>query len=150
MIKDVLRNADLYYKISDRLKKGLEWLKSTDLAAAENGKYIIDGDNLYANIQEYRTKDSANFEAHRKYIDIQYMIKGEEYVGVCDIEKCKVVDVYNKETDLEFLETSAKYVWQTLCEGEFIILFPTDAHKPSIKIDGSKTVKKVVVKVAID
>ena len=150
MIKDRLENAEIYYPVSENLKKGLEWLKSTDLKTVENGKYEIDGENLYANVQEYTTKDDGKYEAHRKYIDIQYLISGTEKVGVCDLSFCSTTDKYNPETDLEFLNSSKKDEWQILNEGEFLILFPNDAHKPSIKAEQNTTVKKVVVKVGIN
>ena len=150
MIKDSLKNANTYFNLSENLKKGLEWLINNNMAEISCGKHVIDGDAVYASVQEYETKLNAKYEAHRKYIDIQYMISGKELVGVLDIAKCKTCDAYDENSDLEFLETSVKDEFQNLREGEFLILYPHDAHKPSIA-DGEKTiVKKVVVKVAID
>ena len=150
MIKDSLKNANTYFNLSENLKKGLEWLINNNMAEISCGKHVIDGDAVYASVQEYETKLNAKYEAHRKYIDIQYMISGKELVGVLDIAKCKTCDAYDENSDLEFFETSVKDEFQNLREGEFLILYPHDAHKPSIA-DGEKTiVKKVVVKVAID
>ena len=150
MIKDKLENATIYYNLSENIQKGLTWLKDADFNNISDGKYNIDEDKVFASVQTYKTKDDAKYEAHRKYIDIQYMISGKELVGVLDIAKCKTCDAYDENSDLEFLETSVKDEFQNLREGEFLILYPHDAHKPSIA-DGEKTiVKKVVVKVAID
>ena len=75
MIKDKLTNADTYYGISERLKQGFEWLKNNDLLNIPDGRYLIDGEKIFANVQSYITKDDAPYEAHRRYADIQYMIK---------------------------------------------------------------------------
>lgn len=149
MIKDKLTNAEIYYGISPRLKKGLEWLKSNNLANIEDGRYSIDGENIYANVQTYETKDKASYEAHRKYADIQYMITGIEKIGVCDYTNCSTIDEYNEEKDIEFLKCNKEESHQVLNEGDFLILYPQDAHQPSLKYDRNQKVKKVVVKVLI-
>jgi len=150
MIKDRLDNAELYCSLSKNLKIGFEWLKSVDLKSIESGKYYIDGEKVYANVQEYETKTNAKYEVHRKYIDIQYMIQGEELVGVCDIKTCSTCVEYDDSADIEFLECSNNDCWQIISKGEFLVLFPTDAHKPAMSVDSPKTVKKVVVKVALE
>ena len=154
MIKDKLDNAETYYGVSENLKKGFEWLKTQDLDNLPSQKYYIDGDYMYANLQEYATKEDALYEAHRKYIDIQYMIKGEELVGVCDREICKDEVRYEEASDIEFMSCDSDNNWQTLRSGEFLVLFPNDAHKPSITpkehFDMKNIVKKIVVKVPID
>lgn len=150
MIKDKLENAHIYYPLSEALKSGFEWLKSHDLANIECKKYMIDGERVWANIQEYETKDDAKYETHNKYIDIQYMIKGKEFVGVTDKSNCTTCEPYNSETDLEFLNINSEDDYQTLNKGEFLVLFPTDAHKPSINPNEKLKVKKVVVKVKVE
>lgn len=150
MIKDKLENSELYYGISDRLKQGFEWLKSQDLKNIEPNKYIIDGKNLYANIQEYDTKSDALYEAHRNYIDIQYMISGCEYVGVTNINNCESEIPYDSDNDIEFLTIKKEEENIILSEGDFLVLFPTDAHRPSMDYIEKRNVKKVVVKVLID
>ncbi len=152
MIKDKLENANNYYGISENLKMGFEWLKSQDLNNIEPNKYYIDGNIFYANIQEYETKADAKYESHKKYIDIQYMIKGNERVGVCDKNSCKLCIPYDEATDIDFMENPNEEEFLMLNSGEFIVLFPNDAHKPSINPSNTDTkniVKKVVVKVPI-
>lgn len=150
MIKDCISNSKTYYGISERVKQGLEWLQTTDLKALQDGKYIISGDEIYANVQSYITKDSALYEAHKKYIDIQCIIFGEEKIGVAPYKKCITSEEYDSARDIEFLECKNNSFWyETLKEGEFLILFPHDAHKPSIKIDENLQVRKIVVKVAV-
>lgn len=150
MIKDSLKNAEVYYALSENLKKGFEWLKTQDLKNIEPKKYFIDGEKVFANVQEYETKDDAKYETHRRYIDIQYMIRGKELVGVTEKSNCKTCNEYNSETDLEFMECFKEEHYEELNEGEFLVFYPQDAHKPSINPGEELKVKKVIVKVAVD
>lgn len=149
MIKDKLKNAKIYYNLSTNLKLGLNWLETTDLNSLIDGKYTINGDSIYASVQTYETKTDANYESHRKYIDIQYVIKGEEKIGVTDLSNCETCIEYDRERDLEFYIIKSKEEFIELKEGAFAIFYPHDVHKPSIAINQPSTVKKVVVKVAI-
>ena len=101
MIKDILDNAETYYGISENLKTGFEWLKNNDLESIKNGRYVIN-DNVYANVQDYTTKDDALYEAHKEYIDIQYMVKGKELIGISDIKNCKIREPYDSDKDIAF------------------------------------------------
>lgn len=150
MIKDYLQNAHIYYNLSNNLKKGLTWLKKTDLASIEDGKYSIDEDIVYASVQTYLTKDNAKYESHKKYIDIQYMIKGQEKVGISDLRNCITCIEYDSDKDLEFYNLNSEEEFVELSEGQFLIFYPTDAHKPSITKNKETLVKKVVVKVAVE
>ena len=150
MIKDKLVNAELYYAISDRLVVGFEWLKNTDLENIEDGKYEILGDDVFANVQTYETKEDAPFEAHRNYIDIQYMVNGTENIGVTEYSNCSIKEEYDSQRDLEFLICDKDNSLQILNEGEFLVFFPTDAHQPALCINNKKQqVKKIIVKVLV-
>lgn len=148
MIKDSIERAEIYYKLSDRIKTGFEWIKNNNLKNMPDGRYEI-GDKIYANLQSYRTKDDAPYEAHRDYIDIQYMVFGEELSGVTDYSNCSLKEEYNKEKDIEFLSCNSTEEFYKIKEGEFFVFFPHDAHKPAIKVDKNKNVKKVIVKVGV-
>ena len=148
MIKDCLNRAEVYYNISNNLKYGFEWIKNNDLKNMADGRYEI-SDKIYANLQTYMTKDNAPYEAHRDYIDIQYMIKGEELSGVTDYTNCSTKEEYNKEKDIEFLNCNKPENFYKIHEGEFFVFFPQDAHKPALKIQDNKKVKKVIVKVHV-
>ena len=150
MIKDRLENSNLYHNLSENLSKGFSWLQKNDLKNLKDGKYDIDGNKIYASIQTYETKEDAKYEAHRKYIDIQYIVNGEEKIGVTDLSNCISCTNYDESKDIEFFDIEKKDEYLDLDEGYFMILYPQDAHKPSISKDKTSTVKKVVVKVAID
>lgn len=148
MIKDLLKNSKTYSNLSENLKIGLEWLEKIDLKNIQDGKYVIN-DNVYANVQTYTTKDNAKYESHKKYIDIQYIVEGEELVGVTDLSNCRSCIEYDKDKDLEFYDITCEEELIQLKEGQFLILYPHDVHKPSIKKGINSIVKKIVVKVAV-
>ena len=147
MIKDSIKNANKYYNISPSIKRGLELIEKTDFSKFEKGSYEIDGKNLYMNIEEYTTRISDNIEAHKKYIDIQYMIKGEENMGVTSLDNLVVTQKYSDERDIEFYKGDAPLT--LVKENEFIIFYPSDAHLPCQVADEPKPVKKVILKIRI-
>ena len=149
MIKDYLKNAHTYYNLSENLKTGFKWLEATDLENIADGRYEIDGSKVYASVQTYETKDNADYESHINYIDIQYMIKGREQIGVTDINNCSINIEYDPERDLEFYNINCEEEYLELNEGQFVVLYPHDAHKPSITKSFKTTVKKVVIKVRV-
>ena len=148
MIKDNIKRAAAYFGISDNLKHGFEWIINNDLKSLVDGRYEIN-ENIYANVQSYMTKDDAPYEAHKDYIDIQYMINGEELSGVTDYSNCSTKEEYNKEKDIEFLNPPQNEEFFKIKDGEFFVFFPHDAHKPAIKVKDNKSVKKVIVKVRV-
>jgi len=147
MIIDKLENAYLYYTLNKNIEKGLKYLQSTNLLITEEGKHVIDGENIYANVQSGLTKDSTStpWEAHRIYTDIQYIIKGAEIMGWTNLENFKETEEYSLEKDVIFGTAQGNYV--TVPEGYFVIFTPQDAHKPMLKINQPEYVKKVIVKV---
>ena len=147
MIKDLLKNAKSYYSISKNVEIGLKWLESQDFSKLSPGRYNIIDEYFYANVDEYDTKDDASYEAHRKYIDIQFMVSGEEKIGITDISNCKTCVEYDEDKDIEFFD--AENDFQKFLSNEFFILFPHDAHKPCINLNAKAHCKKIVVKVPI-
>jgi YhcH/YjgK/YiaL family protein len=147
MIFDKIENSTLYETISPLIKKAFEYLKQTDFSGMENGKHIVDGDNVFAILQEYDTKNDsdAKLEAHRKYIDVQYIISGEELIGVRPLINQTPCKEYDAENDYALYDDNCSFV--KINPGQFAVLFPQDLHKPGIKVDSSVKVKKVVMKV---
>lgn len=147
MIIDKLENAHLYYCLNRNIEKGLKFLQSNDMLAMEDGKHIIDGDKIYANVQSGMTKEPSTtpWEAHKIYTDIQYIIKGAEIMGWANLENFKADSEYDEEKDVIFGNAKGSYV--TVPENYFVIFTPEDAHKPMLKIIEGKPVKKVIVKV---
>ncbi|MBU3191023.1 YhcH/YjgK/YiaL family protein [Clostridium bowmanii] len=149
MIIDKLSNAKQYYGLSKRIEKALKYLENTDLSKLEVGKYEIDGKNIYVSIAEYETKniEQGKWEAHRKYLDIQFIIFGKEKMGYAPINEMKMKNEYNQEKDILFLEGDGNYLVAN--EGTFILFAPEDAHMPGIKACEQQFVKKAVVKILL-
>ena len=139
-----------YDYLSEKFKAGYKWLAETDIKALEDGAYPILGDDVIANVQSYETEpaEKRKFEAHDKYFDIQYMVTGQEFFGVCHREGLKV-SVAHPERDLFFFDEPGDYGMVLLREGDFIVVEPEEAHKPRCSVGTPAQVKKVVVKVKI-
>ena len=146
MIIDNLTNITKYLIIS---KKVSDFLLSLT-PSIQTGHYIID-DTSYANVDVYETKDLniCKFEAHKKYIDIQMLLEGEERLDLAATEGLKVSDFYSEEKDVMIFYTPERSVDSLyLMPYKFAMIFPHEAHKPQIKAGNvSKKVKKVVVKI---
>ena len=153
MIKDNIININKYSDLPERVKLGLNYLVNTDFSKVESGRYEILGNEVFAIIQEYAPKKEgeSKFEAHKKYIDIQYVIEGEEKIGVGDLSDFSDDTQYSEDKDIVFLNPKAHCVSTFLEVGEkdFVILNPQDAHLPSIELNNRKHVKKAVVKVLV-
>lgn len=149
MIIDKLNNSTLYYGLNSKVGEALKYLQNNDLASKEPGTYHLDGNKMYISIAEYETKASeeALWEAHRKYIDIQYIIQGSEKIGYTNIENIKITNEYDESKDILFGEGTGDFV--TVPEGSFAIFMPQDAHMPCINVDKSRYVKKAIVKILI-
>ncbi len=148
MILDTLENYQLYSTINERIAKGFAFLRNTDLDAIPSGKHDIEGDTIFALVQEYPTKplNECKLESHKKYIDIQYMIRGEEFMGVTT-KNNQVVIEQNPERDYTFYEGETSLV--RVGQGMFTIFFPDDIHQPCVQTESAAEVKKVVIKVLI-
>lgn len=111
----------------------------------------IKGDDIFAIFQKYDSKEGVvpNFEAHKKFIDVQYVHKNSEYILVDNIDGAVCTQQYDEETDLVFYKLNT---WSSLrlSEGDIAILYPQDLHAPCIMIDKPCLIEKVVVKISID
>ncbi len=151
MVIDHIHQAALYYKLHPGIERALRYLQTTDLTKVDNGKYEIDGDQLFAIVQEYDTKDSSTekLESHKKYIDVQFMIHGQEKMGHAILNKQIPTRDYQAEDDFILFDETPDF-FSVATEGMFTIFFPSDLHMPCIFHQESSHVKKVVVKVSVD
>ncbi len=144
--------AVYYFKHKDRWDKAFTFLKENDLTKLEIKRYDIDGNNVYAPISEYLSKEdtAARYEAHRVYADIQYVISGRELMGIAPLSDLKDVTVpYDPVKEVEFMTVNTiKSVPAT--PDNFFIFFPSDIHRPGLKDGVNSPVRKVVVKVRLD
>jgi YhcH/YjgK/YiaL family protein len=147
MIIDKIENAHLYKNISERINKSFEYIRTTDLKNLPAGRYPIDGENIFALVSEYQTKSESEgkLEAHKKYIDVQYVIIGEELMGYSPLGNQQILDPYKEENDIEFYTGDKSFT--KISEGMFAIFFPEDVHVPGISSGKISDVKKLVIKV---
>lgn len=145
MIYDSLKNAGRYARIDERITRGLAAIP--DYINKPAGRYDINGDKLYITVQRYETKNHAEAfsEAHRKYLDIQYVASGQELIGTAKNGSLVAASPYNGQTDAEtFIGDTEKLC---LRAGDFIILFPGELHSPGLAVSKPSQVNKLVVKI---
>ena len=150
MIYDSLKNCDRYTSAHEGFEKAFDFIKRAEAEKLSEGRYEIDGDKVYAFIQKYTSKTDNSFEAHKRYIDIQYIISGTEVMKFADVEAFTPSCDYDGERDVVFFDDYEKAGTAVVREGEYGIFFPHDIHKPG-RIYGTEPapVKKIVVKIAV-
>ena len=148
MVKDLLSLSDRYRSLGPRFVRAFDFAKATDFSAMPDGTYPFDGDDVRALVQRYTTKlaHEGRWEAHRKHIDLQFVLTGEEHVGVAPIGRL-VAEPFDAEKDIMWLTGEGDRI--TLRPGDFVLLWPEDAHMPAMAIDTPMPVLKVVIKIAV-
>ncbi len=129
----------------------VDFLKNNNLMTLADGRHEITSDGVYANVQEYESKLESVYEAHRKYIDIQCVVSGQEYIYVENIDCVSdPVSDYSEKKDIQFFRTASKPKEVLADKDNFVILFPYQAHMPCMAIDGKPVhIRKVVVKIPV-
>ena len=150
MIIDRLEKASLYQGVHKRLAVAFDYLQKTDLEKVEPGTREIDGRKVYVMVQQYETKpmEKGRWEAHRKYIDVQYVHRGAERFGYANVLDLKPGN-YDEAKDFLSLEGEGKGDFFLVRQGTFVILFPQDGHMPGMAVSLPQPVRKFVVKVGI-
>jgi len=150
MIIDALGNLHLYQSILPFSQEILRYIKTTNISALDIGEYQIIGKSAFLLIQEYQTKTESDkeWESHKKYIDFQIVLSGEEYIEYSNIHLLKAKDLYDEEKDIIFYENDLKeHIKLLIPQNHFCIFFPEDAHKPGLHILKEQKIKKAVIKV---
>lgn len=150
MIYDKINNLSTYKNLSKDIYEALAFLADMK-PEIETGVHMINP-RVRAIVSEYETKEQneLGYEAHREYIDIQYLISGEEKICSVPLEYLKEKAPYNAEKDIAFYEEAdVKPQELLLGNGYFAILYPQDGHMPQLCVKAPTAVKKVVVKVKL-
>lgn len=147
MIFDHLSELNRYRAIHPLFPIAFDFLKNFD-PNTPDGRYPLDGDKVFALVQSYEPleKDGRPFEAHRRYIDLQYIAEGEEVIYHSPLSRLSSTIDYSEEKDCEMLSGAAEQAL-IMTPGTFTILFPHDAHLPSCLHRCPDKVKKVVIKI---
>jgi YhcH/YjgK/YiaL family protein len=125
---------------------------SRDAAAGvADGRIEIDGERLYASVASYETGSRAErrFEAHRRYIDIQVLLAGEETIDVALDRELPVLEAYDEKRDVMFLKPPEHVAALPMRPGWFAVFYPHDLHRPGCHLKDKQKVRKIVMKVAV-
>ena len=152
MILDQLESSLIYAGLGEKIAIGLGLLNGDSVCNAEPGKYEVDGENLFYIVDEYETKpvQEGRLEIHRKYLDIQYIVSGEECIGVAPLEGLTEETVYDGKRDLAFYKFEPSMSKLHLKQGMFAIFWPNEPHMPGRSINKTEMVKKIVVKIRME
>lgn len=147
------KNADAlaYRGIHPNLDLALEHITPEFLASLrDNQRVELKGDLVYCTQFTYETipQEESFFEAHRRYLDIHIMVEGEERVDMNRPEDLTLTDA--QEGNDFYAYQGESWHSTVLRPGEFLVVFPGDAHRIKVQVDGPKTVSKAVFKVCID
>lgn len=149
MITDLLVNSNLYYAINPDFKKAFEFIKTLN-AEIPNGTYQL-SENMIANVMEYQTNETFKYgwESHRKFIDIQYCLRGQERIQWTPLPFGLNPSIeYDEVNDRIFYSGKGENTFIDTGNGIFAIFFPNDAHAPQIYVNKPEFIKKIVVKVS--
>lgn len=151
MIFDTRSNLSIYQGISPLFDLALHYLETTNLNALEPGKYPIQGDSVFALIQAPETakREERLWESHKRYIDIQYLITGNEWIGFQNTDSLTIKEPYHTERDIAFYHDNGKGFFVPLEPESFVVCFPQDAHMPLVCENTPEVIKKVVIKILI-
>ncbi len=130
--------------------KGLEYLRTTDFSKIEDGVYEIEGRDIYAQVFHKETQkiENTRAETHKEYLDVQFLIEGEELIGFTNLKGSYIVDEYIKDRDLIFYKDVKDDNFVKMVPGSFCVLFTDDVHRPAIAVKEPMNIRKVVMKIS--
>jgi biofilm protein TabA len=149
MILDSLMQAARYTPLHPGFARAFEFLADATLPQRTAGKYELDGERLLVIVSHDpgRGRQGAKLECHRRYIDIQYVVRGTDEMGWRSLSDCtKVETPYDPQREVAFY-ADAPEAWVRVAAGQFVIFWPEDVHAP---LGGQGELMKAVVKVAIN
>lgn len=152
MFFDTLATADSK-RYPPRIVAALDWLKAQDFDVLPAGVVEIDGRAMFAQILDVHSKRKEELlpERHRRYIDVQYLHRGHEIMGVAiETGNNAVAQEYDETRDILFYQQAENESFFTLQPGQFTVFFPEDIHRSTITEGQSRAIRKIVVKVALD
>ncbi len=150
MIFDSIKNKD-NYKYFPALYQALNYLDSLPDRVLPAPHVDLDKDRLFCNFVAFTSKpeDQCLYEAHRDYIDLHFIVSGVERIATADVCSLTPEVPYTQEKDIEFLKGDADGYYE-LNPGQFMVCFPSDAHKVAMMKDRPAEVKKIVFKIKME
>lgn len=152
MIATELKHIERQAEMTGALRKAVDFLRARAIQDLADGRFELEGDRVFALVQRYKTAAFAEpkFEAHRKYLDVQYIVTGEESIGWAPSELISITEPYDADKDICFGTVRAGH-WTSLClpAGGLALFWPEDGHAPKLARGVPSSVMKVVVKIAL-
>lgn len=151
MIVSSYSNLNTYKGLSKNLDTAIRYLQNQDKTNLEVGRFDIDGEDVYAVVSQYNTRsiEEGKYETHEKYLDIQCLLEGEEFILVTNRSKLNSTG-YDAAADKENYADGSEEVSVRVMPQVALILYPEDAHKACCMVhDERKAVKKLLLKVKI-
>jgi len=153
MIVTHLTNAREQMALTPGMRKALDFLNDASGKELPDGRVELDGNRVFALVQSYQTLpagDEVLFEAHRDYIDVQYVARGREIMGWAPAEQLASRVAYDPANEAWLATLPAQVATFVRLEAGYIaVLHPADAHAPRLAAGAPAGVKKIVVKVAV-
>ncbi|MGL4254324.1 MAG: YhcH/YjgK/YiaL family protein [Fusobacteriaceae bacterium] len=154
MILGNIYNLKYEKNYSEVLIEVLEYLKKTDFMVMETGVHHPFGErDMFVQVIDLTTKawTEKNPEVHKKYVDVQFLVKGEEQIGFAvDTMKNPILHEYSPERDIMFYSQCENESFLKMSPGSFAVFFPNIVHRPGCSLNSDSEIRKIVVKVNVD
>jgi len=150
MIYDVFENIELYCKKGEPLYKAIAFARDFDLSQPD-GIYEVQGRDVFGIVMSYDTAPASEkvFESHKKYLDVQVLLKGCERQDIVLAEELEPLVPYDAEKDMAKLKAPDRYASIFMEPGKFAVLYPHDIHRPNCDFEKKCSVRKICMKVRI-
>lgn len=151
MIRTTLAEIERYYPLSDGIKAAADFIRNNDLASFPAGRYAVDGDRIFALVQELETKpaDEALIENHMRSIDMQMTLCGNESVAYRPVAKLTKKGEYDAAADVQNYSGETELIMRNDPGASVSIFFPEDGHQPYIAEKSPEPIKKVVIRIML-
>jgi len=146
---DIQEFARQYHANKAEWDKAFAFFKQHQSDSLITGKYVIDGENVFSDVTDNPSSalKDAKWHSHRQYCDIIYVIKGKEKTGIAPIKWATVIIPFNGKSDSQFYNQEMSGNYYVSNPDTFFILFPSDVHRPFIKVEGCNYVKRIRFKI---
>lgn len=134
------------------IARALDYLRSNDLAAMAAGRYQDPATGWVVQVLDLQTSPyHSNFpEAHRRYLDVQFLVAGSELIGVSTAPAdLRVQQPYDEERDIVFYQDAPHESQLLMQPGNFAVFYPQDIHRPNGMLEAPQAIRKVVVKIPV-
>jgi len=149
MILDSISNLSQYVGLHSGLDRAIQLISQGGLSTDRLGKHETENSSVFYLVQSYETKpmSEVSYEAHRRYIDLQWVIKGCEWMSCAPVDTLQTLTEYDETHDIQFLSGDGNIF--SVNEGQFAVFFPKDGHRPGTTIATPESVMKMVFKIEV-